>query len=477
MALSSPPVTVAPFDRGRLAAGISASATTCTVSPIYKTVAGVRVKQGLNTTSGCAIISQGDFTELITYTGCSVDSTTKVSTVTGMTRGRDPTQTTAAGSFAAGTGRIWAKGAKFTVVDDVTYNQSGVYTNVANAFTAANTFSALSTFNAPVIVAGTSSYVKLPELTTTQRDALTPAEGMLLKNSTTGTVQQYVGGAWASIGTDATPNMSTTVAGKAESATVAEQAAHTAIGGTGATLVPVVGNLVTLGADSTWISGAIPTLNTAKFIDGSIGGLGSATPVLGAIKIGAGAGLAMTDIGPGTDGQVVQSNGTTLAMTTLTPQCVVNTAGLNTATLTDVTSVDLQGTYSVGAASMVAGTRYDVVWSGTTTMNGGHASIWTLAIGALTFGITVTNTGAYTDNQFSIKGSILCVVSGASGKVLFDFETQTIGSATAKVRTMSTTTGSLDTTVANTIKMSVAGDVAGAAGNVKQYLFTVHRTN
>lgn len=134
MALTSPPTAVAPFDKGRLAAGITASATSLTVSPIYKTVGGVRTKQGINTTSGCAIISAGDFTELVTYTSINVDATTKITTVSGLTRGRDPTQTTAAGSFAGGTGRVWAKGAKFTVVADATYFQSGVFTNVANTF-------------------------------------------------------------------------------------------------------------------------------------------------------------------------------------------------------------------------------------------------------------------------------------------------------------------------------------------------------
>lgn len=242
MTLTSPPVNVSPFDSGRLAAGISASATTITVSPIYKTVNGVRTKQGFNTTSGIALITQGDFTERISFEGSSVDATTKVTTLTTCVRGLSATSTTA--SFSGGTGRAWTKGAKITVVADASYFQSGVFKNVANAFTAANTFAATSTFNAPVIVAGTTSYVKLPELTTSERDALTAAEGMLIKNSTTGTIQQYTGGAWASVGTDATANGSTTVAGKYEEATVAEQGTATATGATGARLVPAVANLV-----------------------------------------------------------------------------------------------------------------------------------------------------------------------------------------------------------------------------------------
>ena len=43
-------------------------------------------------------------------------------------------------------------------------------------------------------VAGSLSEV--PSLTTTQRDALTPEEGMLIYNSTTDVLQGYVNGAW-----------------------------------------------------------------------------------------------------------------------------------------------------------------------------------------------------------------------------------------------------------------------------------------
>lgn len=242
MALTAPSTAVAAFDKGRLAAGISASDTTITVSPIYKTVNGVRTKQGLDSTSGECIISQGDYQERISFEGTSVNSTTKVTSLTTCTRGLPVTNTTA--NFAGGTGRAWAKGAYITVIDSASYNQSSVFKNVANTYTAVQTYNAQVNVASPLVVSGTSSYVKLPELTTTQRDALTGAEGMLIKNSTTGTVQQYTGGAWASVGTDATANGSTTVAGKFEEATVAEQGSATATGGTGARLVPAVANLV-----------------------------------------------------------------------------------------------------------------------------------------------------------------------------------------------------------------------------------------
>lgn len=230
MTLTSPPVTVAPFESGRLAAGISASATTITVSPIFKTVNGVRTKQGFDTTSGIAIISQGDFVERISFEGSSVDATTKVTTLTTCVRGLSVTSTTA--SFSGGTGKIWPKGAKITLVADVSYFQSVPFKNVANTFSAKQTLAAGADFTS------VTRPPKLPSLTQAEEDALTPEEGMMWKNTDTGTMRQYSGGAISSIGTDATANASETVAGKVEIATAAQRAAGTGTGETGALLVP-----------------------------------------------------------------------------------------------------------------------------------------------------------------------------------------------------------------------------------------------
>lgn len=48
--------------------------------------------------------------------------------------------------------------------------------------------------------------IKLLSLTTTERDALTPAEGMIIYNETTSQVQTYQGGQWVSVGEASAPN-------------------------------------------------------------------------------------------------------------------------------------------------------------------------------------------------------------------------------------------------------------------------------
>lgn len=43
---------------------------------------------------------------------------------------------------------------------------------------------------------GAGTYLQMPSLTGTQRDALTPAAGMVVYNSTTSKLQCYAGGVW-----------------------------------------------------------------------------------------------------------------------------------------------------------------------------------------------------------------------------------------------------------------------------------------
>lgn len=50
------------------------------------------------------------------------------------------------------------------------------------------------------ILDGAGHYLELPSLTTTQRDALSPSNGMMIYNSTTNQIEAYQNGAWDVIG-------------------------------------------------------------------------------------------------------------------------------------------------------------------------------------------------------------------------------------------------------------------------------------
>jgi len=55
------------------------------------------------------------------------------------------------------------------------------------------------TSSRPFIVSGTTSYVTFPNLTSTERDALTPSAGMVVFNTTTTKLQVYAGGTWVDL--------------------------------------------------------------------------------------------------------------------------------------------------------------------------------------------------------------------------------------------------------------------------------------
>lgn len=405
--ITTTPITVSYRDEGFLNAGISASATTITIAPIYKYPSGVKTKQGLNSTGGFAEISLGNITEIISFGASSIDGTTKVTTWTDVRRGLSQTGTTA--TFSAGTGRQWAKGARVRVIDFSTYIHNTAFTDKANTFSALQTLSAGATFS------GTTATITLPTMNSTQRDNLTPANGMLIYNSTTGTLQQYSGGAWASVGTDATANGSTTVAGKFEEATVAEQGSATATGGTGARLVPAVANIVKTSAGA-GDENKLVVLNAAGAIDVSAGGTGVVSPTSGRILVGAGT-SAMTQVAP-TANTFLGGNGTTWAATTGVPIAKLTSSADSNDISTGTSATDFDKNYTVTANDLAAGVTYILeAWG---VVNGGtntRRPIIGFNLGSVVL-FTFTRWVAPNSAQpFYVRCTMTCRSTGGSGTV------------------------------------------------------------
>lgn len=176
-------------------------------------------------TSGRLYLKNQAQEEWIDFTGVSG------STVTGCSRGMSQTQDPS----TSGTWLTWIAGTEVRLVamhDQLANKQK------TNTWAAAQTFSAVTTFNAWVAIAGTSSYLDLPSLTTAQRNALTPNNGFLVYDSDLWENYQYVSGAWSAVSAWSTqPNASTTVAGKVEIATSAEAIWGATTWGTGAAVV------------------------------------------------------------------------------------------------------------------------------------------------------------------------------------------------------------------------------------------------
>lgn len=166
--------------------------------------------------------ANGTQKEWVSFTGKSTSGSEYL--YTGLTRGLSQT----ADPATAGTGGTWLANQQFVLVsmhDQLVDKQEGI--------TPAS-------------------------FTTTQRDALTVANGAFIYNSTAGLPQIYYGGAWYDFNTagSATPNASTTVAGKVEIATTAESKAGTDTGGTGANLVVLPSDIAKNNQSSTFVYAA-----------------------------------------------------------------------------------------------------------------------------------------------------------------------------------------------------------------------------
>jgi hypothetical protein len=212
MPLTNPlPKTVANRDQGFLAKGIQSDTTTILVSPIFKYVDGVKVKQGFGSTAGYAEIVQGDRHETINVLSVSVDADF-VTTLT-VERGLNPNSTTP--DDTEGTGIVFFKGAKVAMIADARYFQSLMSAESDNTLNGDNVFNGAVEFN--------NKQVNLPQLTTAQRDALTGTrDGSKIWNTTTSTEQRLEGSTWVDLEAGTNPIADESTLGRVEAATLAE---------------------------------------------------------------------------------------------------------------------------------------------------------------------------------------------------------------------------------------------------------------
>ena len=144
------------------------------------------------------------------------------------------------------------------------------------------------TFTGAVDFSGASSTLRLPNLTTTERNALTATLGMKIYNTTTGEEQTYIGGSWIVMAAGGTfPDASTTVAGKVEEATAAETIAGTAAGATLARLFVNPSGLMNAAVSTVASAGAA---DAAKFVRTGADGFIDQT-MLPNLKVEAGGGI------------------------------------------------------------------------------------------------------------------------------------------------------------------------------------------
>lgn len=246
-----------------LNAGISASQTSgITISGPVKN--GVR--SNFPTTSGGVLeISFGNYNEHIHYASATVNNTTKVVTLVNVTRNLCWNLTD---FTSCGNGRQWGKGAYVRLVDDARLLNAKANLDRTSRFTATPVFASGATLT------GSKNVLKVTGLTTAERDAIADPVNGFIYNQTTGAFNVYQGGAWTAVGTDTTANATTTVAGRVELATVADQLARTATGDNGP-LVVLTQHLTSSGG-SALANGRI-FMSSGSTLDESTLGLGTSS--------------------------------------------------------------------------------------------------------------------------------------------------------------------------------------------------------
>ncbi len=258
------------------------------------------------TTGGVLRIRSIFFREDISYTSASVSSTTNIVTLSGVTRNICPQYGRA--YVSCGNGRQWAKGSIVELNYDARLINLKANTDRANKWTASGAIS----FN----LNGSGSLSFPIYSTTTQRDHhLMGTDGKTSCSIADGVCYYYLGGTWNTIGTSTTANATTTAAGKVETDVIADHAAKTDGGDSGAPVVVTTKHLTQSGAihsNNSYQAGRVPILNTSGALAATLGGTGISSPSSGSLLTGYGSGAMKQILATGTNsGKTILSNGRT----------------------------------------------------------------------------------------------------------------------------------------------------------------------
>lgn len=266
----------------------------------------------------------------------------------------------------------------------------------------AQTFSALNTFTGGIYASGSSSYVRVPNMTTAQRTGLSASNGMIVYDTDLSQFYKYEGGAWAAIATGTFSNAADHTAGKVDIASATEIGAGTATDGTSGAV------------------NVIPVSQTAKTSSGS--GDENKLPVLnssGQIATGFLPNIPVSKLNSGTNASASTFwNGAGAWAALLdTAKCVYSSGTASSgagASSTSVVAFDTHS-YTIPANDLVNGVIYVAIMQGVSNMASGTLKIG-LALGgtnaAQSSAVTTTN-----ENWWQIAVITGTTTAGASAAV------------------------------------------------------------
>ena len=308
-----------------------------------------------NASGGVLRFRSGTKVEDVAYTSATINQTTKIVTLVGVTR--DVCWNMFFVLQGCGGAQSFPKGTLVELSVDARLLNKKANTDRSNIFTF------LQTFGSGAKLTGTRYPLKLNEFTTAQRNALTPEEGMMLKNSTTGTNQQYSGGAWSDIAAGGVVNAGFNAAGKVQAGTITSLIARSGTGSTGALNVITPTHVTMTGGVQ--FKGFVAQVATGGVLDVRIGGTGIPSLTSGSLLVGQGAsamkGISAGTAGTGT-GNTVFSNGRGLTVDRPYGCQLLYTQTADSATVgtSSTTEANLSKSYSIASGSYVVGDTWKV---------------------------------------------------------------------------------------------------------------------
>ena len=409
---------------------------------------------------GVLRFKSGTFVEDIYYATATIGSDNRVTLATGVVRNVNPNNTTAIVSLGAGYG--FSKGALVELTQDCRLFNLSVKTDTVQTITGKKTFS--------VPFAGATIAVAA-NLAATYPSAVNGDQGIYATD--TGLVYDFIGGVWTARGANGVAAATTTTQGKVQLATRTDAKNQTANPNV------LSSNITAETSASTGIAeGSVVILNSASKVDGSLGGLGSSTPALGLIPVGAGSGSAMTFIGPGSNGQVPVSNGTTIAMGAVPLDPLVKNISSAVGSIIGASSTaeaDVTAGYTLPANDITKiGDCYVVEAMGKMAVDGTTCTLRLKIAGNTVATGTLSSGGTTGGGTFHLRAFITVTVIGASGFVtvstLFD------GKASTEVIQRDATLGqAIDTTTTNIIKLTTQYTGNSANNGTTMYQFLVYK--
>ena len=363
-----------------------------------------------NQTGGVLRIRSGDFFEDLSFTGATVNSTTKEVTLLGVTR--DICWNQANTLTACGNGRQWYNG------DIIELNVHHFLLNQKADVDRMNTF-----VNSGGILCSSSSQPCFFTLgvSTAIRDAFSfgTSAGYYpeIFNTTLGVRQYWNGSSWVSYGSGSTVNASDTVRGAVQLISAAHLVNRTQTGATNALNVLTPRWLTKIGSGST-SAFLIPQLTSNGVLAASLGGTGIRNPSSGSVVVASGSG-AFKEIAPGTNKNVLQSNGTVWYSGASPGGTLTYSSGAYATKLAANSGEQNHSRiYTFSANELVAGSLYQFTIMGTGSVAAASTITHKLKLGNTTPCAHTTPVFPGTSTYgWSTTGFVNVQSTGASGKV------------------------------------------------------------